>query len=72
MRQGWRVSVNTIAKIMAGPGLVARKVRRRRNLTRFGRRPTAPDFVERDFTAEAPDLVWAGDMTEIETGEGKV
>ncbi|WP_405541098.1 IS3 family transposase [Streptomyces phaeochromogenes] len=72
VRQGWRVSVNTIARIMAGLGLVARKVCRRRGLTRPGRRPAAPDFVRRDFTAEAPDLVWCGDMTEIETGEGKL
>ena len=72
VRQGWRVSVNTIAKIMAELGLVARKVRRRRGLTRPGKRPAAPDFVRRDFTAEAPDLVWCGDMTEIETGEGKL
>lgn len=28
----------------------------------------AVDFVRRDFTAEAPDLVWAGDMTEVVTG----
>ncbi|WP_406174384.1 DDE-type integrase/transposase/recombinase [Streptomyces sp. NBC_00996] len=35
-------------------------------------RPAAPDFVRRDLTAEAPDLVWCGDMTEIETGEGKL
>ncbi|MFF6787278.1 DDE-type integrase/transposase/recombinase, partial [Streptomyces sp. NPDC012510] len=72
VRQGWRVSVNTIAKIMAELGLVARKVRRRRGLTRPGKRPAAPDFVRRDFTAEAPDLVWCGDMTEIGTGEGKL
>jgi len=64
--------VNTIAKIMAELGLVARKVRRRRGLTRPGRRPAAPDFVRCDFTTEAPDLVWCGDMTEIETGEGKL
>lgn len=72
VRQGWRVSVNTIAKIMSGFGLVARKVRRRRGLTRPGKWPAAPDFVRRDFTAEAPDLVWCGDMTEIDTGEGKL
>lgn len=41
VRQGWRVSVNTIAKIMAELGLVARKVRRRRGLTRPGKRPAA-------------------------------
>ncbi|WP_369265100.1 IS3 family transposase [Streptomyces sp. R35] len=71
VRQGWRVSVNTVAKLMAELGLVARKVRRRRGLTRPGKRPAAADFVNRDFAAEAPDLVWCGDMTEIETGEGK-
>ncbi|MFJ9753217.1 DDE-type integrase/transposase/recombinase [Streptomyces chartreusis] len=36
------------------------------------RRPAAPDFVRRDFSAEEPDLVWAGDLTEIESGEGKL
>ncbi|MFF4764708.1 IS3 family transposase [Streptomyces sp. NPDC001292] len=71
VRRGWRVSVNTVAKLMAELGLAGRKVKRRRSLTRPGRRPAAPDFVRRDFTAEEPDLVWAGDMTEIDTGEGK-
>ncbi|MCX4759503.1 IS3 family transposase [Streptomyces sp. NBC_01275] len=41
-------------------------------MTRPGKRPASPDFVRRDFTAEAPDLVWCGDMTEIDTGEGKL
>ncbi|MFD3558100.1 IS3 family transposase [Streptomyces sp. NPDC058686] len=72
VRQGRRVSVNTIAKLMAEFGLIARKVRRRPGLPRPGKRPAAPDFVRRDFTAEAPDLVWCRDMTEIETGEGKL
>ncbi|MER5490626.1 DDE-type integrase/transposase/recombinase [Streptomyces sp. NPDC002490] len=35
-------------------------------------RPAAPDFVKRVFTAEEPDLVWAGDMTEIVTEEGRL
>ncbi|MEU4173003.1 DDE-type integrase/transposase/recombinase [Streptomyces sp. NPDC026665] len=64
--------MNTIAKIVAELGLVARKVRRRRGLTRPGKRPAAPDFVRRDFTAEALDLVWCGGMTQIETVEGKL
>ncbi|MFE4445056.1 IS3 family transposase, partial [Streptomyces sp. NPDC056820] len=70
--KGWRISVNTVAKLMAELGLVARVVRRRSGLTRPGKRPAAPDFVKRDFTAEEPDLVWAGDMTEIVTAEGKL
>ncbi|MFE7810371.1 IS3 family transposase [Streptomyces sp. NPDC057430] len=72
VRRGWRVSVNTVAKLMAELGLVARTVRRRSGLTRPGKRSAAPDFVKRDFTAEEPDLVWAGDMTEIVTEEGKL
>ncbi|MCP9956149.1 IS3 family transposase [Streptomyces sudanensis] len=72
VRRGWRVSVNTVAKLMAELGLAGRKVKHRQSLTRPGRRPAAPDFVRRDFTAEEPDLVWAGDMTEIDTGEGKL
>jgi putative transposase len=63
--------VNTVAKLMAELALVGRKVRRRRSLTRPGRRPAAPDFLRRDCTAEEPDLVRAGDMTETDTGEGK-
>lgn len=70
VRQGWRVSVNTVAKLMAELGLAARKIPRRRGLTRPGNRPAFPDFVRRDFSATAPDQVWAGDMTEIVTSEG--
>lgn len=72
VRKGWRVSVNTVARLMAELGLIARVVKRRRGLTRQGKRPAAPDHVKRDFTAEEPDLVWVGDMTEIVTGEGKI
>ncbi|MGW0886549.1 IS3 family transposase [Streptomyces sp. NPDC002671] len=72
VREGWRISVNTVAKTMAGLGLAGRKVRRRRGLTRPGRRAAAPDFVRRDFSADAPDQVWAGDMTEVVTSEGKL
>jgi putative transposase len=57
VRRGWRVSVNTVAKLMAELGLAGRKRCRRRSLTRPGKRPAAPDFVRRDFTAEEPDLV---------------
>jgi putative transposase len=67
---GWRVSVNTVAQIMRGQGLVGRVVRRRRSLTRQGRRPAAADLVERRFTAAAPDTVWVGDVTMIRTGQG--
>ncbi|MFJ4717611.1 IS3 family transposase [Streptomyces luteogriseus] len=71
--EGWQVSVNTVAEIMAELGLQGRKPpRRRKSLTRQGKRRAAPDLVRRRFDAVAPDLLWYGDMTEIETGEGKI
>jgi transposase InsO family protein len=70
--EGWRVSVNTVAKIMAEEKLVARVVRRRRGLTRPGRKPAAKDHVRRQFNSVAPNLLWCGDLTEIVTDEGKL
>ncbi|GAA4100721.1 hypothetical protein GCM10022214_77670 [Actinomadura miaoliensis] len=67
---GWKVSVNTVAARMAEHGLAGRPPKRRRSLTRQGRRPAAPDLVRRKFTAVAPDVLWCGDVTQIETDEG--
>ena len=71
--EGWSVSVNTVAKIMAELGLAARRKRRRRGTTRTGRgRWRAPDLVERRFSAPEPNRKWFGDGTEIATDEGKL
>lgn len=69
--EGWQVSVNTVARLMAELGLAGRLKRRRYSLTRQGKRPVARDLVHRNFDAVAPDVLWCGDMTEIATGEGK-
>jgi putative transposase len=70
---GWRVSKNTVAAVMAAEQLVARPKRRRRCLTRADKTARrAPDLVNRDFSAPAPDVKWCGDLTEIPTGEGKL
>ncbi len=70
---GWRVSENTVAKIMAEQSLVARPKRRRRGTTRPGRgRWRAPDLVGRDFSATSMNERWFGDGTEILTGEGRL
>ncbi|GAB3814813.1 hypothetical protein GCM10027605_60910 [Micromonospora zhanjiangensis] len=69
---GWQVSVNTVAARMAVLGLAGRAPRRRRSLTKQGKRPVAPDRVRRQFTAVAPDVLWCGDITEVVTDEGKL
>jgi transposase InsO family protein len=70
---GWRVSVNTIAQIMAEQHLVARPKRRRRALTvpdKSARK--APDLLNRDFSPPAaPNVAWVGDLTEIPCDQGK-
>jgi hypothetical protein len=71
---GWRVSKNTVAKLMAKQGLVARRKRHRRGSTKPDRSARkAPDLLRRDFTApERPNVRWCGDLTEIPTDEGKL
>ena len=69
---GWKVSVNTIAQVMAEQHLVARARRRRRGLTRADKSARkAPDLLRRNFTPPArPDVAWVGDLTEIPNDEG--
>ncbi|MFC6930552.1 IS3 family transposase [Actinomadura yumaensis] len=67
---GWRVSVNTVAARMAELGVAGCPPKRRRSLTRPGRRPAAPDLVRRVFTAVAPGVLWCGDVTQIDTDQG--
>ena len=70
---GWRVSENTVAKIMREQRLVARARKQRRSTTRPGRgRWRAPDLISRDFSADALNQKWYGDGTEIVTDEGKL
>ncbi len=74
IEDGWKVSINTVAGSMARQGLQGRSPKRkRRSLTRPDK-AAAPvaDLIGRDFTAEAVDEKWCGDLTEIPTGEGKL
>jgi putative transposase len=69
---GYRVSVNTVAKVMAEKDLVARRTHRRRSTTKPDRSARkAPDAVNRDFSPrDRPDVTWCGDLTDIPTDEG--
>ena len=70
---GWIVTEKTVADSMRRQCLIARKIKRRRGLTRQDRTaPAFPDLVKRDFTATSPNLKWCGDITEIPTADGKL
>ena len=74
VEDGWVVSVNTVAASMARQGLQGRSPKRqRRSLTRPDKAAAPiPDLVGRDFSAEAINQRWCGDLTEIPTDEGKL
>jgi transposase InsO family protein len=70
---GWQVSVNTVADSMRRQGLQGRKPKRSKGLTRQDRKAAKfPDLLRRDFSADAPNRKWCGDVTEIPTDEGKL
>lgn len=71
--EGWTVSVNTVAAVMAELGLAARRRKRRKQTTRRGKgRWRAPDLIGRNFPADRLNRKWYGDGTEIVTDEGKL
>jgi putative transposase len=69
--EGVRVGHNRVARLMREAGLEG--VSRRRFVTttqRDRRARPAPDLVERQFHADAPDRLWVADITYIATWEG--
>lgn len=69
--RGRRVSRKRVARLMRQEGLCGRAPRRFRHTTdsRHGHR-IAPNRLARDFSAEAPNRVWVGDMTYVPTSDG--
>jgi putative transposase len=69
--RGIVTSAHRIGRIMREQNLVPRQVRRFRGTTKRGGDTSAiPDRLERDFSVDAPNKVWVGDITEIMTMEG--
>jgi transposase InsO family protein len=67
-----RVGHNRVARLMGEAGLSGTRRPRRRIQTTVvdpGANP-APNLVNRDFTPQAPDRLWVGDITYIPTLEG--
>jgi putative transposase len=72
-RQGVRVGRKRVERIMREHGLAGAHLRRgwRHGSTRQNPAHTAaPDLVDRDFRAEAPNRLWVADLTRLVTGEG--
>jgi putative transposase len=73
LEAGERVSRKRVARLMRQEGLKGR-VRRRYKCTTMSEhdQPIAPNLLDRDFTADAPNQRWVGDTTELLLGnDGK-
>ena len=69
--QGMRVGKNRIWRLMKQHGLRVKTTKRFRVTTNSDhKRPVAPNLVQRNFTAAAPDRLWTSDITYIRTAEG--
>jgi putative transposase len=70
--QGRGVSRGRVERLMHRHGVRAIMARPRRVRTTDSRHdlPIAPNLLDREFTAAAPDRVWLADITYVETGEG--
>jgi transposase InsO family protein len=69
--EGWRVGRPRVARRMQALGLKARAARKFKATTQSKHTlPVAPNRLEQDFTASAPNQKWVADITYLWTGEG--
>ena len=68
--KGMQVGRKRVARLMSGAGLAGVSRRKYVVTTVKSDSRQAPDLVERNFTAEAPDLLWVADITYVPTWAG--
>ena len=70
-REGIKVARCTVERLMAKHGLKgAIRGKRWRTTIGDGQAQRAPDLVDRDFTASAPNRLWVADFTYVSTWSG--
>lgn len=71
LEEGERVGRNRVIRLMQAKGLRARPRKRFKNTTNSNHgQPVAPNVLERNFEADAPNQRWVGDTTEMLTSSG--
>lgn len=72
-RRGHRVNHKRVAALMREAGISGVSNRRKWRSTGPNRVPApAPDLLERDFSASGPNERWVADITEFNTGDGRL
>jgi putative transposase len=71
LEQRIHVGKNRVWRLMQENGLHVKTTKRFKITTNSDhKRPVAPNLVQQNFTSEAPDRLWTGDITYIWTAEG--
>ncbi len=69
--RGFRVARKRVWRLMRAAGLQGRHPRAWKKTTVAGERPIdAPDLIGQDFTAQAANTRWCGDITYVRTVDG--
>ncbi|MFD8212391.1 IS3 family transposase [Streptomyces sp. NPDC059697] len=69
-REGTRVGRKRVERLMREADIAGISPRRKGFTRRDPKATLAPDLVNQDFTAPAPNRLWVTDLTMISTGEG--
>jgi transposase InsO family protein len=71
VKQGHHIGEHRVARLMRQNGIRAKTVKKWRVTTQSQHRfPVAANTLDRQFTVESPNRVWAGDLTYVWTTEG--
>ena len=71
IKQGHHIGEHRVARLMRQNGIRAKTVKKWRATTQSQHRfPVAANTLDRQFTVESPNRVWAGDLTYVWTTEG--
>jgi transposase InsO family protein len=71
LKQGHRIGEHRVARLMRQDGIRAKTVKKWRATTQSQHQfPVAANTLDRQFTVESPNRVWAGDLTYVWTTEG--
>ncbi|WP_162943725.1 IS3 family transposase, partial [Arthrobacter celericrescens] len=73
LKQGWAVAKKTVLKLMRALGLIC-KVRRKKRYGSYrgDQGVVAPNLLNREFDAAAPNQKWVTDVTEFNVGDRKL
>lgn len=73
-REGRKVTVKTVGRIMRELGIRSRTVKKFRVNTTDSNHslPVAPNLLNQDFTTSEPNKVWVADITYIRTAKGRM